>query len=277
MSDIQHPLTLNAPLCTTFLEKFLVNEVTKVGFKRVVLGLSGGIDSALVVYLAVRALGPEAVSVIAMPYKSSNPESLAHAQLIADDLGLSLMTEEITPMVDAFYARHPEASAHRRGNFMARQRMCVLYDHSALVNGLVLGTSNKTELLLGYGTQHGDLASALNPLGDLYKTQVRQLSRYVGVPAPVIDKPPSADLFEGQSDEADLGFTYDEVDRLLYHLVDLRKSREEVLALGFSPEMLKTVERRIRLNHFKRRPPILPKISNRTMDKDFHYLRDWGV
>lgn len=277
MSDDLNPLHLNASLCTTFLERFLFNEVTKVGFKRVVLGLSGGIDSALAAYLAVRALGPEAVSVIAMPYKTSNPESLAHARLVADDLGLALMTQEITPMVDAFYAGHPDASAHRRGNFMARQRMCVLYDHSALVNGLVIGTSNKTELLLGYGTQHGDLASALNPLGDLYKTQVRQLSRHLGVPAAIIDKPPSADLFEGQSDEADLGFTYEEVDRLLYHWVDLRKSREEVLALGFSEGMVATVERRIRQNHFKRRPPILPKISNRTLDKDFHYLRDWGV
>lgn len=277
MSDQQNPLTLNAPLCTDFLVRFLKNEVTKVGFSRVVLGLSGGIDSALAAYLAVRALGPEAVSVIAMPYKSSNPESLAHAKLVADDLGLALLAEEITPMVDAFYEGHPDASAMRRGNFMARQRMCILYDHSALVNGLVIGTSNKTELLLGYGTQHGDLASALNPLGDLYKTQVRQLSRHMGVPAAIIDKPPSADLWEGQSDEADLGFTYDEVDRLLYHLVDLRKSADEVLAMGFKPEMLATVEKRIRQNHFKRRPPVLPKISNRTLDKDFHYLRDWGV
>jgi NAD+ synthase len=277
MSDNQHPLFLNAALCTAFLERFLSNEVTKVGFRKVVLGLSGGIDSALAAYLAVRALGPEAVSVIAMPYKTSNPESLAHARLVADDLGLDLPVEEITPLVDAFYVGHPDASAHRRGNFMARQRMCILYDHSAKVNGLVIGTSNKTELLLGYGTQHGDLASALNPLGDLYKTQVRQLSRYVGVPAAIIDKPPSADLFEGQSDEADLGFTYEEVDRLLYHLVDQRKSPAEILALGFSSAMLATVEKRIRQNHFKRRPPVLPKISNRTLDKDFHYLRDWGV
>lgn len=271
------PLTLNSPLATTFLERFLANEVTKVGFRRVVLGLSGGIDSALAAYLAVGAFGPEGVTAIAMPYRTSSPASLEHAQLCARDLGIELLVEDISPMVDSYCDRHPDASAMRRGNYMARQRMGILYDHSARLNALVIGTSNKTELLLGYGTQHGDLASALNPLGDLYKTQVRQLSRHLGVPAAIIDKPPSADLWEGQSDEAELGFTYEEVDRLLYHLVDARLTDDELLARGFAPEMVRTVKVRIRQNHFKRRPPILPKLSARTLDKDFHYLRDWGV
>ncbi|HEY9856601.1 MAG TPA: NAD+ synthase [Stenomitos sp.] len=271
------PLHLNAALTSSFLERFLVNEVTKVGFQNVVLGLSGGIDSALAIYLCVRALGAKAVTAIAMPYKTSNPESLAHARLCADDLGVELLVEEVTPMVDAYFERHPEASPLRRGNMMARQRMCILYDYSAERRALVIGTSNKTELLLGYGTQHGDLASALNPLGDLYKTQVRQLSRYLGVPQPIIDKPPSADLWLGQTDEQELGFSYEDVDRLLFDMIDLRKTDEELLALGFAPDMIGTVRKRIRLNHFKRRPPILPKISARTLDKDFHYLRDWGV
>ena len=269
-------LTLDAPLTVKFLQLFLAEEVRKVGFQRLVLGLSGGIDSALAAYLAVGALGRENVRVVSMPYKLSSPDSLAHARLVADDLGLDMLVEPITPMVDAYLDSHPDASKLRQGNLMARMRMVTLYDHSAAWNALVLGTSNKTELLLGYGTQHGDLASALNPLGDLYKTQVRQLSRHVGVPAPVIDKPPSADLWEGQSDEAELGFTYDEVDRLLLALVDERRSPAEAEALGFARPMIETVLRRIRLNQFKRRTPLLPKISARTLDKDFHYLRDWG-
>ncbi len=271
------PLHLNPALASSFLERFLVNEVTKVGFSNVVLGLSGGIDSALAIYLCVRALGAKAVTAVAMPYKTSNPESLEHARLCAEDLGVEMLVEEVTPMVDAYFERHPDASPLRRGNMMARQRMCILYDHSARLRALVIGTSNKTELLLGYGTQHGDLASALNPLGDLYKTQVRQLSRYVGVPAPVIEKPPSADLWAGQTDEAELGFSYEMADRLLYDMVDRGMTDEELFANGFAPEMVATVRTRIRQNHFKRRPPILPKLSARTLDKDFHYLRDWGV
>lgn len=279
MNELQpnDPLHLNPALASSFLERFLVNEVTKVGFSQVVLGLSGGIDSALAIYLCVRALGAKAVTAIAMPYETSNPESLEHARLCAEDLGVELLVEPVTPMVDRYFDRHAEASPLRRGNMMARQRMCILYDHSARLRAFVIGTSNKTELLLGYGTQHGDLASALNPLGDLYKTQVRQLSRYLGVPLPIIEKPPSADLWLGQTDEAELGFSYEDVDRLLFEMIDSRKSDPELLALGFSAEMIATVHARIRQNHFKRRPPILPKISARTLDKDFHYLRDWGV
>lgn len=272
-----YPPTLNAVMTSDFLARFIREEVRKTGISKVVLGLSGGIDSALAAFLAVDALGPENVHVICMPYKTSNPESLAHARLCADALGLALVIEEITPMVEPYFERHPELSAHRRGNVMARQRMIVLFDHSAALPALVLGTSNKTELLLGYSTLHGDLASALNPLGDLYKAQVRQLSRHLGVPEPIITKPPSADLFEGQTDEADLGFTYEEVDRLLYLLVDERLSDAEIVARGFDAAMLESVKARIRRNHFKRKLPILPKISARTLDKDFLYLRDWGM
>jgi NAD+ synthase len=272
-----HPLHLNPELTSSFLARFIREEVTKAGFSKVVLGLSGGIDSALAAALAVRALGPDNVHVICMPYKTSNPESLAHAKLCATALGLDLEVSEITPMADAYFERQPEISAHRKGNVMARQRMIILFDASAALPALVLGTSNKTELLLGYGTLHGDLASALNPLGDLYKTQVRQLSRHLGVPEPIIAKPPSADLYEGQTDEQDLGYTYEEVDRLLHVLVDERLADDQIVAMGFDAAMLESVKGRIRRNHFKRKPPILPKISARTLDKDFHYMRDWGL
>jgi NAD+ synthase len=272
-----HPLHLNPELTCDFLARFIREEVTKASFSKVVLGLSGGIDSALAAALAVKALGPSNVHVIGMPYKTSNPESLKHAELCAAAFGLDLAITPITPMADAYFESQPGLSPHRKGNVMARQRMIVLFDASAALNALVLGTSNKTELLLGYGTLHGDLASALNPLGDLYKTQVRQLSRHLGVPEPIISKPPSADLYEGQTDEADLGYTYEEVDRLLLALVDERLSDEQIVARGFDAAMLESVKGRIRRNHFKRKPPILPKLSARTLDKDFHYMRDWGL
>lgn len=272
-----HSLALNPALTCDFLARFIREEVTKVGFSKVVLGLSGGIDSALAAFLAVDALGPANVHVICMPYKTSNPESLAHARLCAEALGLDLVVEEITPMADAYFERHPEITPMRKGNIMARLRMITLFDYSAALPALVLGTSNKTELLLGYGTLHGDLASALNPLGDLYKTQVRQLSRHLGVPEPIVSKPPSADLWAGQTDEQELGYTYDEVDRLLHVLVDERRSESHIVDLGFDVGMLEGVKSRIRRNHFKRKPPILPKLSARTLDKDFHYMRDWGV
>lgn len=275
------PLHLNAELVVEVLTRFIRSETTKVGFERVVLGLSGGIDSALAAHLAVRALGRSNVRAVAMPYRTSSVESRTHARLVADSLGIALTTEEITAMVDGYAGRgvgdeHRELGATRRGNLMARMRMAVLYDQSVEFGALVLGTSNKTELLLGYGTQHGDLASALNPLGDLYKTQVRQLSRHVGVPREVIEKAPSADLWEGQSDEADLGFTYDAVDALLVAMIDERRREAELLAMGFSPALVFAVRARIQGNHFKRKPPILAKISARTLDQDFHYLRDWG-
>jgi NAD+ synthase len=165
----------------------------------------------------------------------------------------------------------------RRGNKMARERMTILFDHSARLGALVLGTSNKTELLLGYGTLHGDMASAVNPLGDLYKTQVRQLSRHLGVPAVIVEKQPSADLWEGQTDEAELGFTYEEVDKVLYLLVDQRYEVSEVTAAGlFDEKFVRAVARRIQTSQYKRRLPVIAKISSRTIDRDFRYARDWG-
>lgn len=269
-------IPLNAPVLRRILVAFIRNEVRKVGVERVVLGLSGGVDSSLAAFLAAEALGPENVLGIRMPYSASSAESLEHAQLVADATGIATATVEITPQIDAYFARFPNATPLRRGNKMARERMTILYDHSASWRALVLGTSNKTELLLGYGTLHGDMASALNPIGDLYKTQVWALSEHVGVPAPVVAKQPSADLWQGQTDERELGFEYRAVDRLLYLMVDERWEDEDILAAGFAPTFLERVRGLVQRSQFKRRLPVIAKVSARTIDRDFRYARDWG-
>ena len=269
-------LKINTSLLRTILTGFLREEIQKVGLNKGVLGLSGGIDSALVAFLAAEALGPENVHAVCMPYKSSNPESEAHARLVSETCGIRFSVVPITPMVDAYFESFPDADNMRRGNKMARERMTILFDHSAAHSALVLGTSNKTELLLGYGTLFGDMASALNPIGDLYKTQVWQLSEAMGVPREVIEKKPSADLWAGQTDEQELGFTYREVDELLYQMVDQRASRDELLAAGFDAAFVDDIRRKVQNSHFKRRLPVIAKVSNRTIDRDFRYSRDWG-
>ncbi len=212
-----------------------------------------------------------------MPYRSSSPESLEHAQLVIRELGVQSLTVEITAMVDPLFERFAEADSVRRGNAMARARMIVLYDQSMAFNGLVIGTGNKTEILLGYTTLYGDSACAINPNGDLYKTQVRQLARALRVPDVIIQKPPTADLWLGQTDEDELGFTYEEVDRLLYLLVDQRYSPEDCIEAGFSEIFVSRVVERVRRNHFKRVLPPIAKLSNRTVGYDYLYLRDWGT
>ena len=270
-------LSIDTAVVTEILLGFIRDEVGKVGFDRVVLGLSGGIDSALVAALAARALGPEQVVPVIMPYRSSSPESEADARTVASQLGLmDPLVVDISPQVDAYFDRFPDADRGRRGNKMARERMSVLYDLSWAHRALVIGTSNKTELLLGYGTIHGDMAHALNPLGDLYKTQVFAMARALELPRRVVEKPPSADLWEGQSDEQELGFQYAVVDTLLYHMVDERRTRDELRALGFADEFIDHVGRRLRDNQYKRRLPLIAKLSARTIDRDFRYPRDWG-
>ena len=270
-------LTINTALTRKILTGFIHTEITRTGMRRAVLGLSGGIDSAVSCYLAAEALGPENVLAVRMPYRTSTPDSFNHAGLVIDDLGVQSLTVEITGMVDPLFAEFPEATDLRRGNAMARARMIVLFDQSAAFNGLVVGTSNKTEILLGYSTIYGDSACAINPIGDLYKTQLRQLAADIGVPQPIIDKAPSADLWAGQTDEGELGFTYADADRLLYRLVDLRYSPEECVEAGFPASFVETVVRRVRRSHFKRVMPPIAKISNRTVGYDFLYLRDWGT
>jgi len=268
-------LLINTDLARRILVSFIRDEITRTGLSRAVLGLSGGIDSALSCCLAAEALGPENVLALRLPYQASSPDSLAHADLVIKQTGVQSETVPITEMVEPLLATIPPDESKRRGNVMARARMIVWYDRSAAFNGLVIGTSNKTEILLGYSTLFGDSASALNPLGDLYKTQVRQLARAVGVPLPIIDKVPSADLWEGQTDEGELGFTYERVDQLLYLLVDQRYRRDEAIAAGFEPPFVDRVLATIRRNQFKRMPPLIAKLSNRTVGYDFLYLRDW--
>jgi len=270
-------LNINATLARQILVNFLRDEIYKTGLKRAVVALSGGIDSAVSCLLAVEALGAENVLAVRMPYQTSSPDSLEHAQLIVEQTGVQHETFAITDMANPLLATIPTSEGRRRGNVMARTRMIVIYDRSAAFNGLVIGTGNKTEILLGYSTIFGDSASALNPLGDLYKTQIRQLAREIGVPTPIIDKPPSADLWLGQTDEAELGFTYEQVDHLLYLLVDQRFRPEECIEEGFDEKFVTQVLQRIRQNQFKRMPPIIAKLSNRTVGYDFLYVRDWGT
>ena len=270
-------LSINTDLARKILTGFIHTEITRAGFTRAVLGLSGGVDSTLSCFLAAEALGPENVLAVRMPYKSSSEDSLEHAQAVIDQLGLSSLTIPITEMVEPLFERFPEADQVRRGDAMARARMIVLYDQSVAFNGLVVGTGNKTEILLGYTTLYGDSANALNPLGDLYKTQVRQLAKAVGVPEAIIQKPPSADLWVGQTDEGELGFTYAEVDHLLYLLVDQRYTPADCIEAGFAEAFVQAVVKMIRRNHFKRLMPPIAKVSNRTVGYDFLYLRDWGT
>ncbi|MBA3074054.1 MAG: NAD+ synthase [Anaerolineae bacterium] len=270
-------LSIDTELARTILTGFIKTEITRSGFSRTVLGLSGGIDSALACYLAAEALGPENVLAIRMPYKTSSKDSLEHAQLIIDDLGVQSLTVPITDMVDPLIERFPDMENRRKGNIMARQRMIILFDQSEAFKGLVLGTGNKTEILLGYSTLYGDSACAINPIGDLYKAQVRELSKAIGVPQALLDKAPSADLWIGQTDEQELGFTYEEADRLLYLLIDQRYKPEECIEAGFAENFVKAVIQRVRKNQFKRVLPPIAKLSNRTMGYDFLYLRDWGT
>lgn len=270
-------LAIEPQVAELVLTRFLQNEIHKAGFKRAVLGLSGGIDSALSCFLAARALGPENVLALRLPHQASSAESLAHADLVIAALGVASETIDITGMVESLRQATPDMTPHRLGNVMARARMIVIYDRSAAFNGLVIGTSNKTELLLGYGTIYGDLASAINPIGDLYKTQVRHLARALGVPPEIIQKPPSADLIPGQTDESDFGFTYEMADELLYLIFDERYSPQEAINAGYSAELVTQIMQMVQRNHYKRTLPIIPKVSDRSITHDFRYLRDWGT
>jgi NAD+ synthase len=277
MVNVSELLEINTDLARKILTSFLREEITRTGLTRAVVGVSGGVDSALSCCLAAEALGPASVLAVRMPYRLSSPDSLRHAQLVIDATGVQSLTVDITPMVEPLFAQFPEMDERRKGNVMARLRMIVLYDQSADCGGLVVGTGNKTEIMLGYTTLYGDSACALNPLGDLYKTQVRQLARAMGVPEQIIAKPPTADLWAGQTDEGELGYTYEEADKLLYLLVDERYSPEECVGAGFKKPFVERVVETVRRNQFKRILPPIAKLSNRTVGYDFLYLRDWGT
>lgn len=270
------PLRIDTGLVRLMLTSFLRDETLRTGLRRVVLGLSGGIDSAVVAALAAEALGPAQVTALYTPYRTSSERSREDAQAVAATFGIRLEEVPITAQVDAYFAAVPDADRIRLGNKMARERKSIEYDRS-WPDGLVLGTSNKTELLLGYGTQFGDLAAALNPVGDLYKTQLRELATALGVPAAVVEKPPTADLWVGQTDEAELGFSYPVADLILYHLVDRRVPAGDLVAFGFDPAIITRIRELIRRNHFKRVMPIIAKVSLRTIGHDFLYPRDWDA
>lgn len=274
--DILHRLRINTDIAQKMLCGFITDQVAKAGMKRAVLGLSGGIDSALSAYLSAVALGPENVLAVRMPYKTSSADSLSDAEKVIEALGLPSMTVPITGMADSIIEQFPDMSDRRKGNIMARSRMIVLYDQSVAFGGLVMGTSNKTEFLLGYSTIYGDSGVALQPIADLYKAQVRQLASAIGVPQSVLDKAPSADLWAGQTDEGELGFTYNDVDQLLFLLVDERYTVDEAVEEGFDRTFVENIWRRVKANHYKRTMPNIAKLSRRTIGHDFLYLRDWG-
>ena len=268
-------LDINTELATRILTGFIRDSMTKAGMSRAVIGLSGGIDSAVSAYLSARALGAENVLALRMPYRSSSAESLSDAEAVIEDLGLPHMTLPISEMADALIKRFPDMSKLRQGNIMARLRMITLYDQSMAWGGLVMGTSNKTEFLLGYSTIYGDSGVALHPIADLYKYQIRQMARYLGLPRSVIDKPPSADLWVGQTDEDELGFTYEQADQVLFLLVDERYTVDEVAQEGFDRDFVAQIWERVKANHYKRTMPNIAKLSKRSIGHDFLYLRDY--
>jgi NAD+ synthetase len=264
-------LNIDVELVRRWLVEFLRDEVTRRrGFKDVVLALSGGVDSCLVAFLCAEAFGPEHVLAIRMPYRTSSSDSLDHAQLCIDTLGIRATTVDISAAVDAYAALDPEMDNHRKGNIMARMRMIILFDHSQKLRCLPIGTGNKTERLFGYYTWHADDSPPVNPIGDLFKTQVWQLARHIGVPDLIIDKPASADLIVGQTDEGDLGISYPQADRILhfllqgYHAIALTER-------GFAAEQVELVQRRLNSTHWKRHLPSTAMVSATAIGE--YYLR----
>jgi NAD+ synthase len=262
LNQIDQLLQIDPAATRAALTQFIRDGLARAGYDRAVIGLSGGIDSALSCTLTVDALGAENVLALWMPYRTSNPDNLQDARKVVDQLGVAFETVEITPMVAPYFERMPGITPVRMGNVMARTRMIVLYDHSEVWNGLVIGTGNKTETWLGYGTLFGDMACALNPIGDLYKTQVRQLSRALGVPDSIIAKPPSADLWVGQTDEGELGFAYADIDRALYLLVDRQYTVEEAIAYGLPASLVEGASKRMQWSQFKRELPPVAQIPD---------------
>lgn len=265
-------LRIDAGLLAEWLVLFLQDEmIRRRGINRAVLGLSGGVDSAVVAYLAARAFGPENVYAYRMPYKISSQQSIDHANLVIEDLGINARTIEITEMVDGYISTvEPEITPARLGNVCARCRMIVIFDQSAKVSGLPIGTGNKSERLFGYYTWHADDSPPINPLGDLFKTQVWALARELGVPTEIVDKPASADLIKGQTDESDFGITYERADRILHHMTQ-GYSKAKLMELGFDPADVDIVWRRVDGTHWKRRLPTVAMVSSSAIGE--YYLR----
>jgi NAD+ synthase len=271
--ELPAELAIDTDIARRVIGQFIRGQLRQAGFERAVLGLSGGIDSALVAYLTAEAIGADKLLCVLMPYRTSSPASRADAEEVVQRLGTASELVDISPMVDAFFANEPEAAAVRRGNFMARQRMAILYDRSATWGGLVVGTGNKTESLIGYTTLFGDSACAFNPIGDLYKSQVRQIAAAMGVPEGIITKAPSADLWPGQTDETEADFSYPVLDRLLFWRIDKRRSIDELVHLGFERTLVERVDRMVATSEFKRQVPPIAKLGPRTAGVDYLYPR----
>ena len=267
-------MKINARFVEKILTSFIREELNKFNYKRGILGLSGGLDSSVCALLAAKALKPENVTGLILPYGNTFAEDVKDAQEFSQLLGIKSKTIDISPMIDAYFSGYPTKSKVKQGNKMARERMSILYDFSAREKALVLGTSNKSELLLGYGTIHGDMACAINPLGDLYKTQIRQLAEHLRIPEKIRKKSPSAGLWVGQTDEREIGISYDKMDKILYQLVDKRMPKEKIIASGFNREDVKKIINLIKKSEFKRHLPSIPKISSRTVGHDFLYPYD---
>ncbi len=263
-------LTIDAALTEQWLVHFLRNEMGRRGFSTAVIGISGGVDSAVTAYLATRALGAKNVVGVRMPFRTSSPESLEHGQLVIDALGIQARTLDISAAVDGYLVHEPDANDARRGNVMARVRMIALFDLSAKHRAIPLGTGNKTERLFGYFTWHADDSPPINPLGDLFKTQVWALARHLEVPEVIVGKAPSADLVVGQTDEGDFGIGYPRADELLNWML-AGYGEDDLLARGFDAGEVALVRKRLSTTHWKRRLPTVAMVSGSAIGES--YLR----
>lgn len=267
-------LKLNLEFARNLITSFIREEREKINLKKGVISLSGGIDSTVVSYLTTEALGSENVCVINMPYGELGKKGTEDSIKISQLLNIKYEVIDIKPIVDNYF-KIEEMDNLRKGNFMARMRMSIVFDKAKKYNGFVIGCSNKSELLIGYSTWYGDMAASILPIGDLYKTQVYQLAKYLNIPEFIINKVPSAELWAGQTDEGEIGISYDELDKILYLIVDKRLSVNEVIYKGFEEEKVKKVKSLIVNSQFKRRLPPIPKLSDRTIGIDFLYFRDF--
>jgi NAD+ synthase len=269
-------LRIDCKMVEKILVAFIRDSVRKNGFRNALVGVSGGLDSAVVLALCRKALGATHVFALLLPYRSSAGESLRHGRMVCRKLKVAHEVIDISPQIDAYFRRRPAASKLQVGNKCARERMSVLYDYSVRKKALVAGTSNKSELLVGYSTQFGDSAAAFQPIGDLYKTQVIELARHLGIPEEIVSKSPSADLWPGQTDEGEIGIAYKDLDVILHLMVDMRWDEGEIIERGYPLALIRRVHQMIAGSQFKRTMPPVAKLHARTIGIDFRYLRDWN-